>query len=307
MRTMRSAILTIGLFGALPAAADVIFQDSFNSRATFSTKWEVRTTNNGGTATVSNGKVAIQTVGGSNGYMGIGDGIAIVPKLPSMDLTNSTIEFNLREVLRKQTNGNKDSVSFAFNIANGDNTLSVSLHGNFSGYDPDQPDCGWGCYNTYNKHTLWISEHTPTGENRVAKIALKNAVKYNYFFKVIPLSDKVVIGYRKEEQPDYTYVVANISGYNTPTQISLGAGSGDGGYTYENASGKVEVDSFMIYTNSGVRGTIENVGGWKISCKVNGTQIQYGTRPNDGNGWSFCNTATNTGDTISVTITGTAR
>ena len=240
------ALAILAIFTTTPVNAAVTFQDSFNSATSLTKKWQANTVGNGGTTTIQGGKLVLETVGGSDGYMGNADAVSVSPKLSSLDLTNKTIEFNIHEVSRKQITGNKDNVSFQLSLQNNNgNSLAIRLIGNYSGYHPDHGG-DWNYYNTYNQHTLWISNYGTT-ENRILKSNLSNSAYYNYFFRVTLSANKVIVGYRTEEQPTYTYKTANVSGYNVLKSLNLGAWSGDGGYTRKNASGKFEVDSFVIY------------------------------------------------------------
>ena len=289
------------------AQADNIFQDSFNSATTFASRWDVSTAGNGGTTKVQNGKLTITTVGGSDGYMGIGDAVVVSPKLTSLDLTNKTIEFNLRELARTKNNGYKDNVSFALSLQrNEGKTLSVGLNGNYSGYDPEHPG-DWNYYNTYNKHTLWFMENSSTGEKRILRTELSKSIYFNYFFRVTLLKDKVIIGYRREETPVFSYVTANLNGYNVPTKLSLTAWSGDGGYTRQNASGAVEVDSFVVYDNPDISGLVENLNGYTVRC-ADTTTGQTVTRAGGVNPkWQCTGLTTTPGDSVTVTLTGKVR
>ena len=224
-----------------------IVQDEFENSSSES-NWVLHNqTYNGGTLQINNGKMSLKTLGGSDGYMGKGDVIKYNANYPNLlsDFANYQIEFNMEEILREKTNNYKDNVQFALYIVDKNDEQKgfiISLHGNYSGYDPMQ-QVG---YNIYNAHKMVIYANNATNwQSAFAIQDLDLAQYYNYDYKIY-FSDNVwKIDYKLANQTTYTTVNTTFS-QTTNLDIRLMISTGDGGVTRQNGKGTFNIDYFRI-------------------------------------------------------------
>jgi len=200
---------------------------------------------NGGTHFFDNDKLIMEVNGGSDGYMGKGDGYTV--KLSQdINLTNKIIKFNLKEILRKQINNYKENISINFKVSDDVNYIGVSLSGEYSGYYPDIDKPGWDYYNQYHGHRLYLKGNSNHQWNRIDTIELNTGIYYDIDFKITNIDNNYSICYKEHNQTIYSCKDSNIKLNTDIPEITFSVGSGDGGYTRKNGYGKFEIDYFNI-------------------------------------------------------------
>jgi len=233
--------------------ASNVFQDNFNSATTFANQWNVSTVGNGGTATVQNGKLIITNVGGSDGYMGKGDGINLIPKnIFTTQSNNVSFSISTKEISRLRTNGYKDNSGVGLGLkpsSSSNDNISIGIYGNYSGYHPDPAKPGWTYYNTYNGHSIRISSSV-NGTYYLHDInELDLNTLYDFDFKLEQVSGSWFARYKRSSSTTWTSV--QIPAEKSPAFASefvpsIGVWSGDGGYTRQNGSVNVEIDNALF-------------------------------------------------------------
>jgi len=221
-------------------------QDNFNTLDSFENNWTQKTSNgccgagNPATYTIEDGKLILTTNGGSDGYMGIGDGSYFVPNNILLK-GNFTVELNIQELMREQTNGYKDNSGFGLYLATVNSLttsiVDIGIWGNYSGYFE-----GYS-YNEYNAHR--VSAYNPVTKKHVFIDELDLNKLYNLKFKIQRINNKFKIFYKLSTNSQWVEHLTSIISSDDLIPI-LRIGSGDGGDTRQNGKFSASIDYFRV-------------------------------------------------------------
>ncbi|MCX7110034.1 MAG: hypothetical protein NTX45_07880 [Proteobacteria bacterium] len=252
-----------------PPNTGAYFDESFNGSTLDATKWDApQVKNNGGTYSLANGRLTVVVPGGSDGYMGQWDGQGFYPHLATTLPTSFEIRLSATELARLAKNGYKDNSGVAIQFGNGQTQISLGLYGNASGYHVDINKPGWTYYNTYVGHSIRASGQI--NGNAVYSAALKELdlnKPYAYDLKIVNDNGNWSFGYKEQSAADWT--LSPLPNFNPQandfagSKPSIWVSSSDGGYTHNNGSVTVALDSFTIGPVSSPPSPVPN--GFKIA------------------------------------------
>ena len=238
------ATISITVNSAVDVNESMIYVDEFDNPDTLTNNW-VQVTGGSGhpaEAKIENGKLVLTTNGGSDGYMGIGDGSVFIPKDVNIS-GDFVVEVSFKELFRHRTNGYKDNSGFGIILSKSSNKsdgiLSLGIAGNYSGYFD-----GYN-YNEYEGHRI-------SSYNGVAKSAVFVDDDYNLskmyspVFKIKRKGNVFTVAYQFQGDSEWIEHSVIINDIDTVTPI-LSVGSGDGGNTRENGSFSAAVDYLKVY------------------------------------------------------------
>lgn len=217
------------------ATGNTLFVDEFNGLELDTTKWTTKTatsccgTGNPAVWTVSNGKLNVELVGGSDGYMGVGDGTVFTPNNISLS-GDFDIILSAKELLR-QTNGYKDNSGIALGVGK----AGIGIYGNYSGYYSGH------AYNTYDKHR--IQAFDINGNLCLLDEGLSQSDYYQVDLRIRRVGGQGYVGYRLNGASAWSEKTCTVDNVAMPTMV---VNSGDGGVTRRNGMFSVEVDRFEI-------------------------------------------------------------
>ena len=224
-----------------------ILYDGFDDLSSFENNWTQKTSDgccgagNPATYKIEDGKLILTTNGGSDGYMGIGDGSYFVPNniLLSGDFT---IEVDVKELLREKTNGYKDNSGFNLYLATANNLTSsivnISIYGNYSGYFEGHS------YNEYNGHR--VSTWNPSTKKHIFIDELDLNKLYDLKFKIQRINNKFTTFYKSSSSSQWVEHQTDITSSDDLIPI-FGIGSGDGGGTRQNGKFSASLDYFRVW------------------------------------------------------------
>ncbi len=206
----------------------------------------------GSNTTWDNGKLKMQTAGGSNGWWGEANSTRIGPNYSTTptNWTNTETEFRIEELPRNKLNGYKDCVIYSYIIRLDDNNyISIELNGNHYGYDfitvPGHP------YGVDNAHRLLL--RTPTSRQHILNQSLILGLNqdYIYDFRIKNLNNVWSVSYKQSNEINWQ--MHTISGLTNPSGLAtvqpyFMIWSGDGGNTFQNASGAFNIDYYKVYS-----------------------------------------------------------
>lgn len=226
------------------SSMDTLFVDEFNGSVLDTSKWDVQTANSccgsghPATWTVASGKLNLDVAGGSDGYMGVGDGTGFIPK--GVSLTGDfEVSVSLKEIYR-QMRGYKDNSGIGINAGK----TWISIHGNYSGYYWDHS------YGTYDKHRIQAA-----GVNS-EKCLLDESLDPNQYYqlelRIRRTNGQGYVGYRMSGASAWTEQPCTLEAAPVP---SMSIGSGDGGGTRSNGMFGAEVERFEVKGTRGLTGS----------------------------------------------------
>jgi len=193
--------------------------------------------------TISNGQLYINNPGGSNGYMGMGDGTRFIPTIGSPLSGDFEVVVSTQELQRTPVLGNKDNSGIALELAstNGAERVSIGIYGDYSGYY----SFGYG-YNTYHGHRIDSWDLTNGVSSDFIHTELEFGVNQSVDFRIRSTDGVIYTGYRLS--PDAPWIESIVSNPSSGMEFtpSFMSWSGDGGYTYHNGQFNASVDYFRI-------------------------------------------------------------
>jgi hypothetical protein len=221
---------------------NIIFEENFNDSTSFTNNW-VGVTREGccgkgnpATYTIEDSKLILTTNGGSDGYMGIGDGSSFYPKGIVLD-GNFSLELDVKELLREKTENYKDNSGIGIGLYKStslqDGVISIGIQGNYSGYFQGYD------YNEYNAHRV-SSYNWFTDEYDLNKL-------YELTFKIERKGDLFSVSYKFKDSNEWITHSKEISNINSVIPV-INIGSGDGGGTRKNGKFSAEVSRVSIYS-----------------------------------------------------------
>jgi hypothetical protein len=234
--------------------ASLLVEDDFSTPASQNNWTMVETQNGGGTFSVASGN-QLYTAGGSNGYMGQPDGFTIKATYPNMptDYTNKEISLNLEQVSITQYGANKGNVGSRFIIGNGgsgayfsgtplQNGIMIMQYGFYRGYAPDPPYS----YNVWSGNTVEIWQGVSGNWSKITTLNYPIFEYQNLDFKVVHQGGSWKVLHKKSIETSYSTVI--IPDFNLTANLTcfFYHGSGDGGYTYQNAQAITHINAFQI-------------------------------------------------------------
>ena len=235
------------------ATSRYVFHDSFDSETLDSSKWTAQNTNNASFA-LSNGSLIATAQGGSDGYMGIGDGYGFTSSISNLP-QDYEIVLSGKEIERVKNGSYKDNSGFSLNLSDSSgSTISIGIGGNYSGYHPDPAYSGWSYYDQYQGHRIAIYANKNNSTVDFKKYELDLNTLYNVDFKIAFKNSKYTLSYRlssTSEWIDYTlenYFFDSIANLKP----AFGIWSGDGGTTRQNGKFVGEITDFYVKDLTGL-------------------------------------------------------